>query len=101
MASKLYVGGISYDTTDGSLRTFFEQMGKVDSAVVVMDRDSGRSRGFGFVEMSTSTEAQKAITDLNGKSLDGRTIIVNEAKPPQQRSSGGGSSSYGRGRSSW
>ena len=88
MATKLYVGGISYDTTDGSLKAFFEQAGNVVSASVVVDRDSGRSRGFGFVEMSTNAEAQKAIQELNGKTLDGRTITVNEAKPPQQRSGG-------------
>lgn len=90
MARKLYVGGLSFDTTDETLRAFFEQAGKVDSASVVTDRFSGRSRGFGFVEMATAAEARKAITELTGKSLDGRTITVDEARPPQQRGGGGG-----------
>lgn len=88
MANKLYVGGISYDTTDSGLKAFFEQAGNVRTASVVVDRDTGRPRGFGFVEMSTTAEAQRAIKELNGKSLDGRTITVNEARPPQQRSGG-------------
>ena len=90
MATKLYVGGLSFDTTDESLRAFFEQAGKVDSASVVTDRFSGRSRGFGFVEMATAAEARKAIGELTGKSLDGRTITVDEARPPEQRGGGGG-----------
>lgn len=90
MARKLYVGGLSFDTTDETLRAFFEQVGKVDSASVVTDRFSGRSRGFGFVEMATAAEARKAIGDLTGKTLDGRTITVDEARPPQQRGGGGG-----------
>ena len=89
MARKLYVGGLSFDTTDESLRAFFEQAGKVDSASVVTDRFSGRSRGFGFVEMGTAAEARKAIGELTGKSLDGRTITVDEARPPQDRGGGG------------
>lgn len=89
MATKLYVGGLSFDTTDDSLRAFFEQCGTVNSASVVTDRFSGRSRGFGFVEMSSSAEARKAIEELSGKTLDGRTITVDEAKPPQQRTGGG------------
>jgi RNA recognition motif-containing protein len=90
VATKLYVGGLSFDTTDESLRTFFEQVGKVDSASVVADRFSGRSRGFGFVEMATAADARKAIEELNGKSLDGRTLSVDEARPPEQRGGGGG-----------
>jgi cold-inducible RNA-binding protein len=90
LARKLYVGGLSFDTTDETLRAFFEQVGKVDSASVVTDRFSGRSRGFGFVEMATAAEARKAIGDLTGKTLDGRTITVDEARPPQQRGGGGG-----------
>ena len=90
MARKLYVGGLSFDTTDETLRAFFEQVGKVDSASVVTDRFSGRSRGFGFVEMATAAESRKAIGDLTGKTLDGRTITVDEARPPQQRGGGGG-----------
>jgi cold-inducible RNA-binding protein len=90
LARKLYVGGLSFDTTDEGLRAFFEQVGKVDSASVVTDRFSGRSRGFGFVEMATAAEARKAIGELTGKSLDGRTITVDEARPPQERGGGGG-----------
>jgi len=98
VARKLYVGGLSFDTTDDSLRAFFEQVGKVDSASVVADRFSGRSRGFGFVEMATAADARKAIDDLNGKSLDGRTISVDEARPPQERAGGGGGRRPGGGR---
>ena len=84
MAKNLYVGGLSFDTTDDGLRTFFEQAGTVESASVITDRDSGRSRGFGFVEMTTEAEASKAIEELNGKMLDGRTLTVNEARPRKQ-----------------
>jgi RNA recognition motif-containing protein len=102
MARKLYVGGLSFETTDAELRALFEQAGKVESAAVITDRFSGRSKGFGFVEMSSNAEARQAITELNGKVLGGRTITVDEARPPRQ--SGGrqggrsGGSSYGRGR---
>jgi RNA recognition motif-containing protein len=102
MAHKLYVGGLSFETTDAELRALFEQAGKVESAVVITDRLSGRSKGFGFVEMSTNAEARQAISELNGKTLGGRTITVDEARPPRQ--SGGrpggrsGGSSQGRGR---
>ena len=85
MAKNLYVGGLSFDTTDDGLRTFFEQAGTVESASVITDRDSGRSRGFGFVEMATEAEASKAIEELNGKELDGRTLTVNEARPRKER----------------
>ncbi len=85
MAKNLYVGGLSFDTTEDGLRTFFEQAGTVDSASVITDRDSGRSRGFGFVEMTTEAEASKAIEELNGKMLDGRTLTVNEARPRKER----------------
>lgn len=88
MSMKLYVGGLSFDTTDDSLRTFFEQAGTVESATVVTDRYSGRSRGFGFVEMSSSAEGRKAIEELNGKMLDGRTLRIDEARP-QAREFGG------------
>jgi cold-inducible RNA-binding protein len=98
VATKLYVGGLSFDTTDESLRAFFEQAGKVDSASVVTDRFSGRSRGFGFVEMASAADARKAIEELNGKSLDGRTISVDEARPPEQRGGGGGGRRPGGGR---
>ena len=89
MARKLYVGGLSFDTTDESLRAFFEQVGNVESASVVTDRFSGRSKGFGFVEMATAAEARKGIEELNGKNLDGRTVTVDEARPPEQRGGGG------------
>jgi len=87
MGHKLYVGGLSFETTDAGLRTLFEQAGKVESATVITDRFSGCSKGFGFVEMSTSAEARQAIADLNGKTLGGRSITVHEARPPRQ---GGG-----------
>ena len=98
MAKKLYVGGLSFDTTDESLRAFFEEAGNVDSASVVVDRFSGRSRGFGFVEMATAAEARKAIGELTGKSLDGRTITVDEARAPQERGGGGRRPGGGGGR---
>ena len=80
----LHVGGLSFDTTDDGLRTFFEQAGTVESAKVINDRDSGRSRGFGFVEMATDDEGRKAIEDLNGEMLDGRTLTVREARPRKE-----------------
>jgi RNA recognition motif-containing protein len=99
LAVKLYVGGLSYDTTDEGLRTFFEQAGTVDSASVVMDRYSGRSRGFGFVEMTSQEDAQKAIRELNGKVLDGRTLTVEQARPAGQ--GGGGPRRGGGGGGRW
>ena len=84
MAKNLYIGGLSFDTTDDGLRTFFEEAGTVESASVITERDSGRSRGFGFVEMTTEAEASKAIEELNGKMLDGRTLTVNEARPRKE-----------------
>ena len=87
MAKKLYVGGLSYDTTEDTLKETFSQAGTVESATIIIDRTTGRSKGFGFVEMSSDEEAQKAIETLNGKELDGRSITVNEARPmePRQR----------------
>jgi len=85
VAKKLHVGGLSLDTTDDGLRTFFEEAGTVESASVITDRDSGRSRGFGFVEMTTEAEASKAIEELSGKMLDGNTLTVNEARPRKER----------------
>ncbi|MBU3896015.1 RNA-binding protein [Patescibacteria group bacterium] len=85
MAKKLYVGGLSYDTTEASLRDAFAAVGTVESAAVIIDKMTNRSKGFGFVEMATEEEAQKAIAELNGKELDGRVVTVNEAKPMEPR----------------
>lgn len=90
MSTKLYFGSLSYNTTDATLKDACSEFGTVVSASVVMDRMSGRSRGFGFVEMSTEEEAQKVIEALNGKELDGRQITVNEARPQESRPRGGG-----------
>lgn len=86
MEKKLYVGSLAYSTTKESLAEAFGQAGTVDSAVVIQDRISGRSKGFGFVEMSSEEEAQKAIELWDGKELDGRTIKVNEARPMRENS---------------
>ena len=85
MAKKLYVGNLSYDMTEDALKDTFSQAGTVESAVIIKDKMSGRSKGFGFVEMSTDEEAQKAIEMFNGKELDGRTLTVNEARPMEER----------------
>ncbi|MDF2460965.1 MAG: RNA-binding protein [Candidatus Saccharibacteria bacterium] len=90
MSARLYVGSLAYAATDDTLNELFSQCGTVVSAKVIMDRDSGQSKGFGFVEMSTDDEAKKAIAELNGKEVAGRTINVNEAKPQTDRSSAGG-----------
>jgi RNA recognition motif-containing protein len=90
MGSKLYVGGLPYATTESQLTTLFAAHGTVESARVIADKFTGQSRGFGFVEMSTSEEAQAAITALNGTELEGRSLTVNEAKPQEPRSGGGG-----------
>jgi len=84
MNKKLYVGGISYNTQNDGLKAAFAQAGNVVSATIIMDRMSGRSKGFGFVEMSTEEEAKAAIELWNGKELDGRTLTVSEARPPKQ-----------------
>ena len=89
MASKLYVGGLSYSTTSETLREYFAQCGTVESASVITDKFSGQSRGFGFVEMATAEEAQRAISELNGKDLDGRKITVNVSNPRTPGSGGG------------
>ncbi len=83
MSKNLFVGSLSWDTTDDSLRAAFEQAGAVESAKVILDRDTGRSRGFGFVEMASEDEAQAAIDMWDGKELDGRPINVNEARPKE------------------
>lgn len=87
MATKLYVGSLSYNTNEDALKELFSQAGTVVSASVITDKMSGRSKGFGFVEMSSDEEAKKAIETLNGKELDGRNIVVDEAKPMKQRDS--------------
>ena len=86
MNKKLYVGSLSYDSTEDSLKEFFSQAGEVESAVIIMDKLSGRSKGFGFVEMATEEGAQKAKETLHEKELDGRKIIVDEARPMEKKS---------------
>ena len=95
MGTKLYVGGLPYSTTEQQLTELFSQQGSVTSAKVITDKFTGQSRGFGFVEMSTTEEAQKAISALNGTQLEGRPLTVNEAKPQEKRTGGGG---FGGGR---
>ncbi len=85
MAKKLYVGGLSYSTNDAGLRAAFEKIGAVTSATVIIDRMSGRSKGFGFVEMANDAEADSAIAEYDGKELDGRKVTVNEARPMEER----------------
>jgi len=107
VGNKLYVGNLAYSVNDDSLQTAFAQFGSVQSAKVMIDRDSGRSKGFGFVEMGTADEAQAAIRGLNGKPIDGRDVVVNEARPKessggfggggQRRGPGGGGGGYGGG----
>jgi RNA recognition motif-containing protein len=91
MTTKLYVGNLSYDTTDKTLSDFFVAYGTVSSSQVITDRETGQSRGFGFVEMSSEDEAQKAISSANGQSLNGRTLTVNASKPRESSGGGGGS----------
>ena len=93
---KLYVGNLSFNTSNQDLSDLFAQIGTVETATVVEDRDTGRSRGFGFVEMSSREEGEKAIEELNGKEFAGRELKVNEAKPRENRSFGGGGG-YGGG----
>ena len=92
MAKKLYVGGISYSTSDQGLRDAFAQVGEVTSATIIMDKMTGRSKGFGFVEMANDADADKAIEKWNGQELDGRKLTVNEARPMEPRAprTGGG-----------
>lgn len=96
MGRKLYVGNLSYSTTDESLRNAFAAFGTVDSAKVIMDRETGRSKGFGFIEMSTDEEAQAAVGGLDGQVVDGRNLRVSEARP-QEGGGGGGRGGGGRG----
>jgi cold-inducible RNA-binding protein len=90
MSIKLYVGNLSYEMTEEQLNTLFSEAGEVTSAKIITDRQTGQPRGFGFVEMETKMEGQKAISLLNGRSLDGRPLTVNEARPQQKGSFGGG-----------
>ena len=96
MANKLFVGSLAFSATDDDLAQFFSQAGTVVSAKVIMDRDTNRSKGFGFVEMSNDDEAKKAITELDGKELNGRAVNVSEARPREERPSGsfGGGNRY-------
>ena len=96
MGKKLYVGNLSYSVNDDSLHQHFSEFGTISSAKVMMDRDSGRSKGFGFVEMSSDAEAQAAIGGMNGKSVDGRDMVVNEARPMEPRTGGFGGGGGGR-----
>jgi RNA recognition motif-containing protein len=98
MGRKLYVGNLPYSATEQSLREAFAACGTVDSVSVITDRDTGQSKGFAFVEMATDSEAQAATQAMNGKTLDGRQIKVNEAKPREARSGGGGGGGGGGGR---
>ena len=90
MAKRLYVGNLSYNVSSSDLEQMFAQFGKVDSAQVIEDRESGRSKGFGFVEMTSDDEAQAAIQGLHGQEHDGRPLTVNEARPREERGGGGG-----------
>ena len=93
---KIFVGNLSFNTSEGDLRSMFEPYGSVESALIVTDRNTGRSRGFGFVEMADNGAAEQAITALNGKEMGGRTLTVNEARPKMEH--GGGPRGGGRGR---
>src|SRR3954465_13924019 len=102
MGKKLYVGNLPYSFTEGTLNDLFAQVGSVDSCRLITDRDSGRSKGFGFVEMSSEEEAEKAIAELNGHEFEGRALTVNEARPQEPRGDrggfgGGGGGGGGRG----
>src|SRR5262245_55459264 len=97
MGKKLYVGNLTYGVTDYALRQIFEAHGAVQSAQVIMDRDTGRSKGFGFVAMGSDQEAQAAIQAMNGREVDGRALTVNEAKPRDDRGGGGRSGGHGGG----
>lgn len=97
MSRKLYVGNLPFSITEEALGSKFAEHGKVESVKLISDRDTGRSKGFGFVEMSSESEAQAAIAGLNGVELDGRSIKVNEAKPQAKTGGGGGRGGFGRG----
>ena len=93
----MYVGNLSYSVTEDELRSMFVEYGDVVSAKLIMDRETGRSKGFGFVEMSNNSDAQKAMEDLNGRTIDGRALTVNQARPREDRSRSGGRGGYGGG----
>jgi cold-inducible RNA-binding protein len=99
MAKKLYVGGLSYNTTEATLKDTFAAAGTVETATIIIDKMTNRSKGFGFVEMATDEDAKKAIETINGKELDGRTLTVNEARPMEPRAprTGGGFGGGNRG----
>src|SRR6266567_6446875 len=97
MGKKLYVGNLAFSVTDADLERLFGEFGTVQSAQVIMDRDTGRSKGFGFVEMKSDQEAQAAITGLNGKDVEGRALTVNEARPRTEGGRGGSGGGYGGG----
>jgi RNA recognition motif-containing protein len=97
VGKKLYCGNLSYNVANSDLDRIFGEYGTVNSAEVIMDRDTGRSKGFGFVEMNSDQEAQAAIAGVNGKEHDGRPLTVNEAKPREARGGGGGRGGYGGG----
>ena len=97
MGKKLYVGNLTYGVANSDLEKMFEPFGRVESAQVIMDRDTGRSKGFGFVEMGSDQEAQAAIAALSGKEVEGRQLTVNEAKPREDRGGGGGGRGGGGG----
>jgi len=97
LGKRLYVGNLSYNVSSSALEQLFASFGKVESAQVIEDRDTGRSKGFGFVEMAVDEEAQAAIAGLHGKDHDGRPLTVNEARPREERGGGGGGGRGGRG----
>ncbi len=97
MAQRLFIGNLSFKTTEGELETLFAESGSVSSVTIIMDRFSGRSRGFGFIEMGSEEEAQAAIERLNGYEFEGRALTVNEAKPQERRGGGGGGGGGGYG----
>jgi cold-inducible RNA-binding protein len=102
MATKLFVGNLSFNTTEGQILDLFKQAGNVVSCELIMDKFTGKSRGFAFVQMGTQEEATKAITDFNGKEIDGRALTVNEARPREERprgdfGGGGGGGGFGGG----
>lgn len=101
MAQNLFIGSLSYSTTDDSLKAFFEQLGEVTSARVVTDRETGRSRGFGFVEFADEANNDKAVKELDQKELDGRSINVSLARPKEDRPRRDGGGSFGNNKRSW